>query len=199
MKEASEKLELSSSVFLAYADTDRKVYVEDLPKRTLYLHHNIDLFEGCAYATVLTKGDAQFVKADVYLVEMGIGDNQTKPASSHVGDFLLDVYFTREGWIRHADLVSAVKSDDELPTYGRALSFDIPTGHFQFSSLVFDTGFISYLPLMIEGDLEVLSNAANGEFEEWGTEFLIYDEDGEINRVEPSEYCKGLALRENTI
>lgn len=194
MADAGHRLKLSQSTCLAYGDTDRRTYTDVGSNHVLYMHENIDMNEGCAYATVITEEDGEHKSIDVYLVDRrdpdGWGPEQ--PQDREPAKFLETSRYHDRDWIKEADLIDAL-AEGKLPATGKAMSYDHAAKTLEIFPAGRQTGYLDYLPLMIDGDLEAVLEADQGVFAEWGTEFQVKREDGEIDCITPEDYMRNIS------
>lgn len=195
---ASEELGLSSETVLSYNDTDIRIYAERHGDKDMFVHTNVDLFEGCAFGTVLTKSVEGCASIDVYLANRWSSGFET-----YFGGQLSDrvmkasvmeyVNYVRQdrGLIDEDRLVDAV-AEGTLPEVGKAFSFDMRTGEIEITPLAVSTGYLNYLPLMVEYDHKTIIDATKGEFQDWGSDFQVRSRAGgpeaKVTCIEPETF-----------
>ena len=200
MISASSELGLSAETVLAYHDTDVRVYAEIHGDMEMFAHTNIDLNEGCVFATVLTKRGGEYATVDVYLAnrwsagfENYFGGNPTDRMTAETATEYVN-YVGRDRGLIDEDRLAEALAEGMLPDTGKAFSFDLRSGELEITPLASATGYLNYLPLMIEYDHKAIMDAARGEFEEWGSEFQVrLRADGpraKVEHIEPASFVR---------
>nr|WP_250808502.1 hypothetical protein [Neorhizobium tomejilense] len=200
---ACDKLDLSSEAAFAYGDTDRIVYAERRDQRDLYMHTNIDLNEGCAYGTVISRSETGYDRCDVYLASRwgsGFGRyfRDGKSVNERVAYGYIQSVINGSGayWIDEDRLVDAL-DEPTLPKEGRVFSYDFRTREMEIDSrLAVATGYLDYFRLMTKGDRKALTDAVEGKFQEGDVGFILRSraegQDAKSRTVDPEEYMAGL-------
>jgi hypothetical protein len=198
---ACDELGLSSEFRFAFNDTDVRVYTERHEIAGVFVHTNIDLCEGCAFAIVFPATNQVHRSVDVFLVERWdtcfesyFGKLITDVASSEDAiDYLRHVH-NEKAWIGEDELIDQLRAGN-VPTKGKAFSYEIDSGLVEVTDLAVTTGFLDYFPSMVKYDHKFLSNAVNGDFDEYGQEFLLRDRSegpmADEKQIGPEEYLAG--------
>lgn len=101
-------------------------------------------------------------------------------------------------WIDEDELLAAVASGI-IPEKGKAFSYNLASGQIDLTPLAVETGFLNYLPMMLEYDHKTIVDATNGEFQEYGTDFAIRDKavgsSGKFTHIEPEDYLAALTSK----
>lgn len=164
MLDEAEALGLSRSYALAYADTDRRFYVERHALGITHVHHDIDLFEGNVFATTFIGVPGDIAGIEVHLLSPWHDDEEllddrtreAQPSSHRVGE----------------DAFHAAIADGALPDHGRLLRFDLESGALSLEATIAKTDYPTYLKHMIDGDLAIMQRLETDEIEDlWGVEF----------------------------
>jgi hypothetical protein len=182
----SEKVGLSRTLSLAYADTDLRFHIGNYPPCDVHVHHNIDLNEGNVYATVLNRAAGEYGTVDVYLASPWATTFESYNGKVGPGSVSIETYQNLVRFMardRHERI-----GEDELhealangihPTVGKVLSYDIGSRAAEVLPLVQKTGYLTYFENMIEGDLACVAKVEAGDIADlWATEFKFRRDDG---------------------
>lgn len=199
--DAARELRLGEGTVLAYNDTDIRVSVEDFEGKIVYRHDNIDRNEQNVFVTVINMDGDQPQSIDVYIANSwshdfatanGLDDDQPLDRENFL--WLVDDIRSKAGKLNEDVLVSRL--ENEKVAEGLVYSYDLAARTLEVLPLAAQTGYLSYAPHMIEGDLEVLNAVRSGEKTGLGTEFQVRDieqgKDSDVDHIKPKKYLANL-------
>lgn len=164
MLDEAETLGLSRSYALAYADTDRRFYVERYARGITHVHHDIDLFEGNVFATTFIGAPDDIAGIEVHLLSPWHNDEE-----------LLDERAEGMQQASHRiaeDAFNAAMDAGAMPERGRLLHYDIAKRVLLLEPSIARTDYPTYLKHLIEGDLAIMRRLDTDDLDDLdGVEF----------------------------
>jgi hypothetical protein len=206
---AAREMRLGGGTCLAYNDTDVRVSVEEFEGRVVYRHDNIDRNEQNVFFTVVNMEGDRPISIDVYVANCWSHDFATANGIDEDEEIDIETYEYLIDDIRQSsgklgeDVLAGKLEAGETPAEGRAYRFDLEARTLEVFTAAERTGYLAYVPHMIERDLEVMNAVRAGEEYDLGTEFQIRDVEAgpqaDVERVKPEKYLAGLRARSDIL
>lgn len=159
--ESAEELGLNRDLELAYNDTDIRVHVERTADKDVWVNSNIDMNEQNVFVTVLHGKPGSYTSLDVHLGATWYADDVEELPENREDFFKLVSYAADAGHRTNVDEIVAALKDGRTAA-SKVLSYDFATKTAEILPSIGRTGYLDHLSLMIESDLEAITDALAG-------------------------------------